>query len=58
MSEERPVEALGVVLLDLMQFLEDEKIPGVVIGGVAASLHGRPQMTRDVDAVILADDRP
>lgn len=57
MSEERPVEALGVVLLDLMQFLEEEKIPGVVIGGVAASLHGRPRMTRDVDAVILADDR-
>lgn len=27
-----------------------------VVGGVAASLHGRPRVTKDVDVVVLAED--
>ncbi|MGH7785519.1 MAG: hypothetical protein ACRERC_01560, partial [Candidatus Binatia bacterium] len=29
---------------------------GVVIGGVAASILGRPRLTRDVDAMLLLSD--
>ncbi len=39
-----------------MRWLNGEAIPGAIVGGVAASILGRPRMTRDVDAVILADD--
>ena len=39
-----------------MQWLTSEQIAGTVIGGVAASVRGRPRYTKDVDAVILADD--
>jgi len=39
-----------------MRWLVNERIPGAIIGGVAASIRGRPRLTDDVDAVILADD--
>lgn len=39
-----------------MQWLTTERIDGTIIGGVAASVRGRPRYTKDVDAVILADD--
>jgi len=39
-----------------MQWLTSERIAGTIIGGVAASIRGRPRYTKDVDAVILADD--
>jgi Nucleotidyl transferase of unknown function (DUF2204) len=41
----------------VMQWLTGERIDGSVIGGVAVSLLARPRITRDVDAVILAEDR-
>lgn len=40
----------------LVGWLHEAKIPGVVIGGVAVSLLGRPRATRDVDAVMWLDD--
>jgi hypothetical protein len=40
----------------VMQWLTSERIAGTIIGGVAASLRGRPRYTKDIDAVILADD--
>lgn len=40
----------------LLGWLRSTKAPGVIIGGVAASLLGRPRMTGDVDAVVLVDD--
>jgi hypothetical protein len=41
-----------------MRWWESQHAQGVVIGGLAASLLGRPRMTRDVDAlVILPEDR-
>lgn len=44
--------ALGAVA----EWFEREAIRGAVIGGVAASLLGRPRMTRDIDVVVLVDD--
>jgi predicted nucleotidyltransferase len=38
-------------------WLQQAKVPAAVIGGVAASLLGRPRVTKDVDLVALADDR-
>jgi len=40
----------------VMQWLTTERIAGTIVGGVAASVRGRPRYTKDVDAVILADD--
>jgi hypothetical protein len=47
------IAALGA----LVGWLRDARVPGVVIGGVAASLLGRPRATRDVDAVVWLDDK-
>jgi predicted nucleotidyltransferase len=37
-------------------WLRQADVPAAVIGGVAASLLGRPRVTKDVDLVALADD--
>jgi predicted nucleotidyltransferase len=37
-------------------WLEQAGIPAAVIGGVAASLLGRPRVTKDVDLIALAED--
>jgi len=37
-------------------WLGSEQLSFAVVGGVAASLHGRPRLTKDVDVVVLADD--
>ena len=44
-------------LHDLVAWLQAKKVPGVVIGGVAASLLGRPRVTRDVDVVVILDQQ-
>lgn len=43
-------------LSDLMNWFETEHINGMVIGGVAASLLGRPRLTRDVDILIQLEE--
>ena len=49
---------LLAVLSDLLAWLQAGEVPGVVIGGLAASLLGRPRLTRDVDVLVLvAEDR-
>jgi Nucleotidyl transferase of unknown function (DUF2204) len=40
----------------VMQWLTSERVDGAIIGGVAASIRGRPRITKDVDVVVLADD--
>jgi predicted nucleotidyltransferase len=40
-------------LQDLVAWLEAEGVPGVIIGGLAVALLGRPRVTRDVDLVVL-----
>jgi nucleotidyltransferase DUF2204 len=41
----------------LVGWLERERIPHVVIGGIAVGALGRPRATRDVDAIVLLADR-
>lgn len=36
-------------------WLEEAGVPAAVVGGVAASIHGQPRVTKDVDWVALAD---
>jgi hypothetical protein len=40
-------------LPDLMAWWRSQKIQGIVIGGLAVALLGRPRVTRDVDAMVL-----
>ena len=53
-----PVELapLLIVLRDLVAWLKAKEVQGVVIGGLAASILGRPRLTRDVDVLVLADE--
>ena len=46
---------LLAALRDLIAWLQEKKVPGIIIGGVAVSLLSRPRLTRDVDAVVLLD---
>jgi len=48
MSEIKVLAPLLAVLADLIAWLKAEEVAGVVIGGLAASLLGRPRLTRAV----------
>lgn len=51
-----PLHPLGSAIKGLLAWFQAERIKGMIIGGVAASLLGRPRATRDVDALVwLAD---
>lgn len=43
-------------IADATAWLREAGVPAAVIGGVAASLLGRPRVTKDVDLVALAED--
>jgi hypothetical protein len=43
-------------LADLMAWWRRARVKGMIIGGLAVALLGRPRTTRDVDAVILLDE--
>jgi hypothetical protein len=45
--------SLRAALADLTAWLENENIPAVIVGGIAASVLGRPRLTRDIDALVL-----
>ena len=54
---ERLNDSLQAALADLAKWLDETHIPAVIIGGVAASVLGRPRLTRDIDALaILPED--
>ena len=38
---------------EAVRFLEENRIPFVIVGGIAAGLQGEPRYTRDVDFMIL-----
>lgn len=42
-------------LRDLLKLFNDRHAPVAIIGGIAASLLGRPRLTRDIDALIMLD---
>ncbi len=43
-------------LADLVRWWQDQQTQGMVIGGLAVSLLGRPRLTRDVDALVLVPE--
>jgi hypothetical protein len=45
--------SLQAALADLTVWLETDNIPAVIVGGIAASVLGRPRLTRDIDALAL-----
>lgn len=47
------IAPLQAALADLAKWLETEHISAMVIGGVAASILGRPRLTRDIDALAI-----
>jgi hypothetical protein len=50
-------EALPLpVLRDLLDWLNAQQTPGIIIGGIAASVLGRPRFTADVDVSVLVDE--
>ena len=51
-SFDLPVEPLG----DLLAWWKTSRIPGMIIGGLAVALHGRPRVTRDVDALVWIEE--
>lgn len=55
-AETDPLAPLLAALRDLSAWLEAGSVRGAIIGGVAASLHGRPRATRDVDVLALLDE--
>lgn len=55
-SNKDPLVPLVAILRDLVLWLKAGQVSGVVIGGIAASILGRPRVTRDVDAVVLLDE--
>jgi hypothetical protein len=49
---------LSPALESVCQLLQQEDVQGMIIGGLAASLLGRPRFTNDIDLIILdLDDR-
>ena len=56
MSEIKVLAPLLAVLADLIAWLKAGEVAGVVIGGLAASLLGRPRLTRDVDVLVVVDE--
>jgi predicted nucleotidyltransferase len=56
MPETMELAPLLTALRDLVAWLKAGKVPGVVIGGLAASILGRPRLTRDVDVLVLLDE--
>ncbi len=44
-------------LRDLNSLAQREGVPATVIGGVAASLLGRPRMTKDIDLLVHIDEQ-
>jgi hypothetical protein len=50
---DRVPATLLAALADLVKWLDAAKMPSMVIGGVAASVLGRPRLTQDVDALAI-----
>ena len=56
MADPSALLPLAGALRQLVRWLKDGQTKGVVVGGVASSLLGRPRMTRDVDVLVLIED--
>jgi predicted nucleotidyltransferase len=50
------LDRLTAPLAALMEWFRDAGLRGAIIGGVAASLRGKPRLTNDVDAIVVETD--
>ena len=50
-----PPAPLLHALAAVSEWLDAGAIPGAIVGGVAASILGRPRLTEDVDVLVLLD---
>lgn len=55
-AKRSPILPPEATLSALVDWLRSEDVPGLIIGGIAASLLGRPRLTRDVDVLILLEE--
>ncbi len=55
MSKADPLAPLLAAIDSLVSWLKSGDYRGMLIGGVAASMLGRPRVTRDVDALVLVE---
>lgn len=55
-AERTGLAPLLAALAALVAWLDATRTRSAIIGGVAASLLGRPRVTGDVDALVLVDD--
>jgi predicted nucleotidyltransferase len=55
MSDKEQSKLPHAVLRDFVRWLKSEGVAGIIIGGIAASILGRPRVTRDVDGVVIID---
>ena len=53
MNKKKNSEFPFSALKDLTAWLESKKIKGIIIGGIAASIIGRPRVTHDIDSLII-----
>lgn len=53
MAEKGQKHLLSPALKSISQLLKEDDIDGIIIGGLAASLLGRPRFTNDIDLVII-----
>jgi hypothetical protein len=56
MVRKNSLAPLSAVLEDLTAWLKFRQVPNLIIGGVAASLLGRPRVTQDVDVLVIVDE--
>jgi len=49
-------DSFGAALEALSVFLRESALPAVIVGGVAASLLGRPRLTQDIDVLVDVPD--
>lgn len=56
-SKNKTLIPLLSALSDLAVWLKAKRVEGLIIGGVAASILGRPRLTRDVDVLVLMDEK-
>lgn len=52
---DRVLATLLAALADLVKWMDVTMMPSMVIGGVAASVLGRPRLTQDVDALAILE---
>lgn len=56
MSDIQTLVPLLEALKAALDWLDDSGVARAVVGGVAASIYGRPRATRDIDLVAIADE--